>query len=166
MWKTAFKNFEGIWSAWADHIPSNFSKAVFHKFYLVHSWKLCPESFVPKVKVSYASYCWKRALKSIKTGYANKKKEYNMVITNLDKLLTVFTTTINPLLFISLMVASFIYLIVLFSAYRAYIFADIFTNNSNSNDSGSSRCTFLTQSNLKLHNIFATPKMSTSSHCS
>ena len=28
-------------SAWTDHIPSNFLKAVFHKFYLVHSWILC-----------------------------------------------------------------------------------------------------------------------------
>ena len=26
-----------------DHIPSNFLKAVFHKFYLVHSWILCPK---------------------------------------------------------------------------------------------------------------------------
>ena len=42
MWKTTFKNFEGIWSAKADHIPSNFLKVVFHKYYLVHSWILCP----------------------------------------------------------------------------------------------------------------------------
>ena len=27
----------------ADHIPSNFLKAVIHKFYLVHSWILCPK---------------------------------------------------------------------------------------------------------------------------
>ena len=33
MWKRAFKEFEGIW---------NFLKAVFHKFYLVHSWMFCP----------------------------------------------------------------------------------------------------------------------------
>ena len=33
MWKRAFKEFEGIW---------NFLKAVFHKFYLVHSLMLCP----------------------------------------------------------------------------------------------------------------------------
>ena len=31
-------------SAWADHIPSNFLKDVFHKFYLVHSWIICPIS--------------------------------------------------------------------------------------------------------------------------
>ena len=30
LWKTAFKKFE------ADHITSNFLKAVFNKFYLVH----------------------------------------------------------------------------------------------------------------------------------
>ena len=29
-----------IWEA--DHIPSNFIKAVFHKFLLVHSWIRCP----------------------------------------------------------------------------------------------------------------------------
>ena len=26
----------------ADHTPSNFLKAVYHKFYLVHSWMFCP----------------------------------------------------------------------------------------------------------------------------
>ena len=36
-WKTAFKKLEVIWSAEADHITSNFLKAVFHKFYFVHS---------------------------------------------------------------------------------------------------------------------------------
>ena len=33
--KTAFKKIE------ADHTPSNFLKAVFRKFFLVHSWILC-----------------------------------------------------------------------------------------------------------------------------
>ena len=42
LWKTVFKKIEGIWSAEADHSPSIFLKAVFHKFYLVHSWTLCP----------------------------------------------------------------------------------------------------------------------------
>ena len=41
MWKTAFENFEVIWSAGAEHITSNFLKAVFYKFYLVRSWILC-----------------------------------------------------------------------------------------------------------------------------
>ena len=31
-----------IWYTEADHITSNFLKAVFHKFYLVHSWILWP----------------------------------------------------------------------------------------------------------------------------
>ena len=35
MLKTAFKKFEGIWSA---------LKAVFHKIYLVHSWNFIPYS--------------------------------------------------------------------------------------------------------------------------
>ena len=30
--------FDGTWSAQADHIPSKFLKAAFHKLYLVHSW--------------------------------------------------------------------------------------------------------------------------------
>ena len=38
----AFKKLDVIWSAEAGHTTSNFLKAVFHKFYLVHSWILCP----------------------------------------------------------------------------------------------------------------------------
>ena len=34
--------FKHEWVQVADHIPSNFLKTVFHKFYLVHSWILCP----------------------------------------------------------------------------------------------------------------------------
>ena len=41
MWKTAFKKLEVIWSAGAGHITWNVLKAVFHKFYLVHTWILC-----------------------------------------------------------------------------------------------------------------------------
>ena len=40
------KNLKGYGLPKADHIPSNFLKAVFHKFYLVHSWILCPIWFV------------------------------------------------------------------------------------------------------------------------
>ena len=40
--ETAFKKIEMIRSASADHINSNFLKAVFHKFYLLHSWILRP----------------------------------------------------------------------------------------------------------------------------
>ena len=38
MWKTACKKLEMIWSAYADHITLNFSKAVFHKFYKIHKF--------------------------------------------------------------------------------------------------------------------------------
>ena len=38
MWKIAFKKLDVIWSAKSDYAISNFLKAVFHKFYLVHSW--------------------------------------------------------------------------------------------------------------------------------
>ena len=41
LWKTAFKKFKVIWSTSANHITSNFLKAVFHNFYLVHSGILC-----------------------------------------------------------------------------------------------------------------------------
>ena len=41
---TAFKKFERVCSASAGHITWNFLKAVFHKFYLVHSGILCPIS--------------------------------------------------------------------------------------------------------------------------
>ena len=34
-------NFKGYGLPKADHMPSNFLKVVFHKFYLVHSWILC-----------------------------------------------------------------------------------------------------------------------------
>ena len=35
------KNLKGYGLVKADHIPSNFLKTVFHKFYLVHSGILC-----------------------------------------------------------------------------------------------------------------------------
>ena len=38
-WKTAFKKFEVIGSA---YVTSNLLKAVFHKFHFVHSWIFCP----------------------------------------------------------------------------------------------------------------------------
>ena len=48
MWKTAFKKFEVIWSAKADHITSDFLKAVFHKSYLFRSEYL--DQYVIKTK--------------------------------------------------------------------------------------------------------------------
>ena len=37
LWKTAFKKFEGTWSALVRRYPFKILKAVFHEFYLVHS---------------------------------------------------------------------------------------------------------------------------------
>ena len=37
------KNFKGDGLLEANHTPSNFLNAVFHKFYFVHSWILCPK---------------------------------------------------------------------------------------------------------------------------
>ena len=37
-WKTAFKKFEVILSAYADNITSKFLKVFLQKFFLVHSW--------------------------------------------------------------------------------------------------------------------------------
>ena len=51
IWGKEFKNGPGkicgrqpfkIWAAAADHAPLTFLKFVFLKFYLVHSWILCP----------------------------------------------------------------------------------------------------------------------------
>ena len=39
--RQSLKNLNGFSLLKADHDPSNFLKAVFHKFYLVHSWILC-----------------------------------------------------------------------------------------------------------------------------
>ena len=36
------KKIEVIWSAQVDHVSSDFSKAVFQNFYLVHSWTKWP----------------------------------------------------------------------------------------------------------------------------
>ena len=49
------------WSTQADHSPSNFLKAVFHKFYLVHSWILCP-------------ICWFLVVEAVKRSLIRKKK--------------------------------------------------------------------------------------------
>ena len=38
MWNTVFKKFEVMRCVLTDRFTSNFLKAVFHKFYLVHSW--------------------------------------------------------------------------------------------------------------------------------
>ena len=76
------KNFEGIWSALVDYIPSSFLKAVFHDLYLVHSWILCPiwtiisiNSFMTEVPIIYKSTVMvipcKKLLTSHRNGFLN-----------------------------------------------------------------------------------------------
>ena len=43
--KTVFKNLKGYGLLKVDYAPSNFLKAVFHKFYLFHPWIICPKCF-------------------------------------------------------------------------------------------------------------------------
>ena len=42
--RQSLKNLKGYGLLQAGHTPSNVLKAWFHKFYLVHSWILCPKS--------------------------------------------------------------------------------------------------------------------------
>ena len=64
LWKTAFKRFEGVWSTLRFHTPSHFLKVVFHKFYLVHSWILCP-----LYSTSLQTFCYKSHLRPFGSSY-------------------------------------------------------------------------------------------------
>ena len=67
MWKTAFKKFEEIWPASADHITSNSLKDVFHKFYLADSWILCPiywRNWSNWRRSRVVIHCWLQACKT------------------------------------------------------------------------------------------------------
>ena len=70
MWKAAFKKFEGIWSAW------NFLKAVFHKFYLVHSW-IVGLNHISIVLQGYSSLQLKNICLRIQLFINNKKLRYS-----------------------------------------------------------------------------------------
>ena len=64
-----------IWEA--DHISSNFLKAVFHKFYLVQSWILCP---IWKLTL----FCWKR--KSLtKINHSKQSPLANVNLNNMNE---------------------------------------------------------------------------------
>ena len=52
LWKTAFKKFESN-----QTIP--LVKVVFHKFYLIHSWILCPIYGSGEPKLISVSFCWR-----------------------------------------------------------------------------------------------------------
>ena len=105
MRKTAFKKFEGIWSA--------FLKADFHKFYLVHSWRLCPicsrshDSNTAWKGSKYGVFSWSvfsciRTRKSSAIGHFSRrlieKKKENFLL-HIYKLhfVTIFLTTMASL---------------------------------------------------------------------
>ena len=49
-------------------LPKNFLKAVFHKFYLVHSWILCPKyctQYLLKVNKGHHNFILSKSLKSL-----------------------------------------------------------------------------------------------------
>ena len=48
-----------------DHIPSNFLKAIFHKFYLVHSWIRCL-IYSAKIIKGFLKKCWQIFYKTTK----------------------------------------------------------------------------------------------------
>ena len=59
LWKRAFKKFDGVYGlSKEDHISSNFLKAVFHKFYLVHPWTLCPIYYCFQLNDQLGWYYW------------------------------------------------------------------------------------------------------------
>ena len=65
MWKLAFKKYEVIWSAQAKNITWNFLKAVFHNFYFVHSWILCPKHSHSGVFYSLNALKMKKSFKKL-----------------------------------------------------------------------------------------------------
>ena len=62
IWDKVFKSIQkfvedGFQKIWSD-ITSNFLKAVFHKFYLVHSWIFCPIFNLLLIATSYVIDVW------------------------------------------------------------------------------------------------------------
>ena len=60
------KNLKGYGLLEEDHAPSNFSKAIRHKFYLVHSWILCP-IYPLEVYEGNCKICWMHERLNIRT---------------------------------------------------------------------------------------------------
>ena len=89
MWKTTFKFFEGVWSA---HTPSNFLKAVFHKFCLVHFWILCPIcTYSEGIKLQKIGISWKvTLLKSGKVQKIIRKYQKTLEITRVSMFVSVW----------------------------------------------------------------------------
>ena len=92
-----------------------------------------------KVKFRQASNRCRRVLEAAKFAYANKTKESllrNLALGTFGELLIVFS-----------------------ASDKAKLFAKNFSKNSNLDDSGISLPVFPSRTNLKLHNIYVTPKM-------
>ena len=117
------------------------------------------KSSASKVKFRQATNCCKRVLEAAKLAYANKTKES---ITSQKRGSLDFWQIANsvlnkaksaiPLLFNSQEVLSC-------ASDRTKLVAEIFSKNSNLDDSGISLPVLPSRTNMKLHNISVTPKM-------
>ena len=112
-----------------------------------------------KVKFRQASNCCKRVLEAAKLAYANKTKESitSQKLGSRDfwrianSVLNKGKSAIPPLFNGPEVLSS--------ASDKAKLFAENFSKNSYLDDSGISLPVFLSRINLKLHNIFITPKM-------
>ena len=112
-----------------------------------------------KVKFRQVSNCCKRVLEAAKLAYANKTKDSftsqklgSCDFWQIANILLNKGKSAIPSLFNGLEV-------LLSASDKATLFAENFSNNSNLNDSVISLPVFSSRTNLKLHNISATPKM-------
>ena len=112
-----------------------------------------------KVKFRQASHRFKRILEAAKLAYANKTKEsINSQKTGSRDFWRIANSVLNkgksaiPPLFNGPEVLSS-------ASEKAKLFAEIFSMNSNLDDSGISLPVFPSRTNLKLHNISVTSKM-------
>ena len=112
-----------------------------------------------KVKFGQASNCCKRVLEGAKLAYANKAKEsinpqklgscdFRQIA---NSVLNKVKSAIPPLLNCPEVLSS--------GSYKAKLFAENFSMNSNLDDSGISLPVFPSRTNLKLYNISVIPKM-------
>ena len=111
------------------------------------------------VRLRQASNCWESILEATKLAYANKTKE-SITFQKLgsrdfwqiaNSVLNNGKSAVTPLF----------HNIEVFSSPsdKAKLFAENFSKNSNLGDSGISLYIFPSRTNLKLHNIYVTPKM-------
>ena len=130
---------------------------IVHRNQLSHLY-LKDKSSDSKAKFRQASNCRKRVLEAAKLAYVNKTKEsitsQKLGLQDFGKLISVLNKgkSAIPSLFHRLEVLSS-------ASDQEKLFAKNFSKNSNLDDSGISLPVFPSRTNLKLHNISATPKM-------